>query len=102
MGKGDKKSRRGKISIGSFGVSRKRKPARGKSLARAIAAAEAPVKEKKHAVKHPETAPPAEVKQEKPKAQKTKKKVEEPAGDLFTGTTPVEAETPQAEEPAKE
>lgn len=43
MGKGDKKSKRGKIAIGSFGVSRKRKL---KKTAAVKAKKEAPKKEK--------------------------------------------------------
>ena len=39
MGKGDKRSKRGKIRIGSYGVSRKRKKAKKRTPAAAKAAA---------------------------------------------------------------
>lgn len=54
MGKGDKKSKRGKIILGSFGV---RRPHRPKALAPAVTSStkvEKTKSEKPKAVKHPE------------------------------------------------
>lgn len=48
MGKGDKKSKKGKIHIGSYGVKRKRKKASAKT-AGATAAKKAPAKKAKKA-----------------------------------------------------
>lgn len=59
MGKGDKKSRRGKINIGSFGVTRPRK----KKVSTPVAA-----EKKEKPVKKKAAAPKAE----KPKAEKPK------------------------------
>lgn len=59
MGKGDKKSKRGKIIMGSYGVSRKRKVSGATSIAEAKEAkaakkpAEKKVAEKKPAAKKP-------------------------------------------------
>lgn len=36
MGKGDKKSRKGKIAMGSFGTTRKRKPAKKSEAKKAV------------------------------------------------------------------
>ena len=92
MGKGDKKTKRGKIVIGSSGVKRARKKKR--SLAAVAPKAESkPVKEVEEEVIHPakdvpkKTAKKAEEHVEgaevKPKGAKTKKKIagtdEEPA-----------------------
>jgi len=55
MGKGDKKSRRGKIHIGSFGVRRNRKP--GKKSPLPVSKAEEVVKKPK--AKAPEKPKPA-------------------------------------------
>ncbi len=38
MGKGDKKSRKGKITMGSYGVTRPRKKSTGKAVAKATTA----------------------------------------------------------------
>lgn len=87
MGKGDKKTRRGKINIGSYGARRRKKSARPKAV---VKAAE-PVAEVKEVIKKPatrkkaEAAPASETKTEKPRSR-SKKKTEAPAGDLFTPT----------------
>ena len=44
MGKGDKKSKRGKIIIGSFGVSRRRKNKKKSGFIKPVVKKEAPVK----------------------------------------------------------
>ncbi len=68
MGKGDKKSRRGKIILGTFGVRRPRKKTSGSSVSPSAAvAAEKPVERKKTAepaIEKPAVAP-AEVKEKK-------------------------------------
>lgn len=98
MGKGDKKTKRGKIIIGSFGVSR---PSRKKkSVAQPVAKAEpkpkksevdeklvppakaAPKKSTKKAEEHLETA------EEKPKTSKSRKKTSE--GEVESHDTPAE------------
>jgi ribosomal small subunit protein bTHX len=110
MGKGDKKTKRGKIIIGSTGVRRPRKKKRYKPVivqkaepkAKEIPEVKpvelvpeiAPVTEqveekapKKAAVKKAAPKKQAEKAEEdapKPKAAKTKKKVTKPAEDLFT------------------
>jgi ribosomal small subunit protein bTHX len=65
MGKGDKKSRRGKIHIGSHGVRRPRK-SKPVQVAEVVAAV---IEEKPKAVKAAKPKP-AEPKAEKPKAEK--------------------------------
>ncbi|WP_409456502.1 30S ribosomal protein THX [Soonwooa sp.] len=75
MGKGDQKSRRGKITAGSYGKRRPRKSSNS------VAVAEKPVKAK--AELKPKVAKPKVEKkveadvEEKPKAKKTTKKTEE-------------------------
>ena len=86
MGKGDKKTKRGKIVIGSSGVRRARKKKRAftavvaktepkpKKEIEEIVAPEvktAPKKTSKKAVEHPESV------EEKPKTAKTRKKIAE-------------------------
>jgi ribosomal small subunit protein bTHX len=85
MGKGDKKTKRGKIIIGSSGVSRSRK--KKTNIAPVAAKAEPkPKKEVEEQVIPTHTAPKKTAKkaedqvvvaEEKPKAAKTKKKVAE-------------------------
>lgn len=77
MGKGDKKSRKGKISMGSYGVSRPRK--------RKKTASARPVKQNvstKDEVKSAKAAPAAA------KKAAPKKTAAKAAGDKKTGTTP--------------
>jgi 30S ribosomal protein S31 len=99
MGKGDKKSKRGKIVIGSFGVRRARKKKKAEVVTikkvkpAPVSEVEEPVSvpvktaAKKTAKKAPEAV---EVAPEKPKAPKTKKKA-----------APADAEA-QPEEPKQE
>ncbi len=103
MGKGDKKSKRGKINIGSYGVRRQKK--KTKPFVAEKAVVEIPVVKEKVAVKKQEVAevqavvveekvkkvkkvaePKAEITEEKPKAKKTTKKVKEDSDqkELFT------------------
>jgi 30S ribosomal protein S31 len=99
MGKGDKKTRRGKINIGSYGVRRRRKNKRKTAVkpllieqpltpqvlemttSEVVEVAPQPKKIKKKSVKEP-------VKEEKPKTSKPKKKAAE-----ATGETPKEKKT---------
>ena len=117
MGKGDKKTRRGKIAIGSFGVRRKHGK---KSVHHGIKTPPAPVEqiEEKLVINAPELEVPAEISEqkvtkkatvkksvskkstEKPekeeaktKTVKAKKKSIPPADDLFT--TKKDEEKPQ-------
>ncbi len=87
MGKGDKKSRRGKIILGTFGVRRRRNKAGKpevktvKAVSEKIAEDIKPVKEKK-VIKEEKAEKPVETVQEKtavkePKAAKAKKEVAE-------------------------
>lgn len=66
MGKGDKKSKRGKITIGSWGVSRRRKSKRSPVKA-GIAKIKAPKAEVREEVKKAPKKAPAK----KPKKEKT-------------------------------
>ena len=110
MGKGDKKTRRGKINIGSSGVRRSRKkkghkpvilqkatplPEETPEIAPVVVVPEIPavtekveeVTPKKPAVKKAAPKKPSaksETEETKPKQTKTRKKTVEPAGDLFT------------------
>ena len=80
MGKGDQKSRRGKINAGSYGKKRPRKSAKAApvKVKKAVKApkVEAEKKEVKPKVTKPKVAK-AEVAEEKPKVKKTTKKTEE-------------------------
>ncbi len=69
MGKGDKRSKKGKITIGSYGVSRPRKAKKASQAAIKPAKAEAKVKKEKA---EPKAAKPAAAKK-----TSTKKKTEE-------------------------
>jgi 30S ribosomal protein S31 len=77
MGKGDKKSRKGKISIGSYGVSRARRKKKSAIVSSEKKAkpvkAEAPKKvaPKKEAASKKETAPKKEAAPKKAAAKKT-------------------------------
>lgn len=75
MGKGDKKSKRGKITIGSYGVRRKRKKSSGIAAvpkkAATATAAEAP--EEKPAKKAPAKAAAKPAAEKKPAAKKAAK-----------------------------
>lgn len=72
MGKGDKKSKRGKIVAGSYGKKRPRK--RSKPLAEVVVKAEKPAKSTKpKAEPKPKTEKSDVVKEKKPKVTKTKK-----------------------------
>lgn len=92
MGKGDKKTRRGKIIIGTFGVRRRRKKEAAKDIKPLVATQEKEIKEKKTVkvkaeVKEPKAA--AEIKETKvpkekaapkaPKAAKEKKETQDKA-----------------------
>lgn len=75
MGKGDKKSKRGKIILGSFGVRRPRK----KSTPKAVAVIE------EHKAEKPAAKPkakPAESKASEPKPKAVKKPKAEPKSEL--------------------
>lgn len=74
MGKGDKKSRRGKIHIGSHGVSRPKKSAKAGIPVVQAAVEEKPKKPAKAKVEKPVETPVAEV---QPKPKKTTKKAAE-------------------------
>ena len=75
MGKGDQKSRRGKITAGSYGKKRPRKSS--KPAAAVVEKVEKPMKEAKpKAAPKPKAEKPEETAEEKPKATK-KKKTEE-------------------------
>ncbi len=92
MGKGDKKTKRGKITIGSYGVKRQKK--RTKTFVAAPVVEKKVVEEKVTKVKKvaaPKAEkkvekPKAETSVEKPKAKKTTKKATEKSDqkDLFT------------------
>jgi 30S ribosomal protein S31 len=74
MGKGDKKSKRGKITIGSYGVSRKRKKSSGIAATpkkEAAAATEAPAE--KPVKKAPAKAAAKPAAEKKPAAKKAAK-----------------------------
>ena len=96
MGKGDKKTKRGKIRIGSTGITRPRKKMRTRVTS--ARAESGPAKELETEVAQPESAPkkaakktaePATVAEEKPKAPKAKKKAE--------ADTPAQPEEPKEE-----
>jgi 30S ribosomal protein S31 len=75
MGKGDRKSKRGKISMGSFGVSRRHKKDK-----KAVVKTEMPVKkEKVVAVASPEVVETEKKPAKKPAVKKPKKDTEEAA-----------------------
>ena len=80
MGKGDQKSRRGKINAGSYGKKRPRKTAKAAPV-KVEKAAKAPKVEAEKKETKPKTTKPktvkAETAEEKPKAKKTTKKTEE-------------------------
>ncbi len=101
MGKGDKKTKRGKIIIGSTGIKRSRKK-KGSAAATAPKAEPKPVQETEEAaMPAAKTAPKKTAKkadehvegaEEKPKAAKAKKKTDEneaePEGDEPTAEEP--------------
>jgi 30S ribosomal protein S31 len=99
MGKGDKKSRRGKIHIGSFGVRRNRKP--GKKSAPPVSKVEEPVKKPK--AKAP--AKPKPAKTEAPVVEVETTPVEvvvKPAAKKTTATKSTSKKSKTAEPPAEE
>lgn len=104
MGKGDKKSRRGKIILGTFGVRRLRKKASGSSVSPSAASAEKPVEKKKSTapvVENP-SVPPAEVKETKAvKETRALKEVKAAKESKKTGTEKKAAKA-KASKPAKE
>lgn len=81
MGKGDKKSRRGKIILGTYGVRRPKKKAETAPEPQKVVAAQKPVKEKKEkaVAEVKETKAPV-VREHKPKTDKAEKaeKAEKP------------------------
>ena len=93
MGKGDKKTKRGKIVIGSFGVRRPSKKKNSPAPA-AVKAEPKPMKEVEEKVTPPVKAAPkktakkavehADSAEEKPKAAKARKKATETGSDTET------------------
>ena len=85
MGKGDKKSRRGKIIIGTFGVRRRRKKDVKKDIKPVIATIAKEVKDKKPVKEKAEVKEVKVIKEKAapkaPKAVKEKKEVTEPAAE---------------------
>ncbi len=80
MGKGDKKTKRGKIILGSYGVSRRKHPIKS-----AVLATDGAVKEKAVKAKAVEVSDgTAEEKKaaKKTTASKTTKKIEEPTAEV--------------------
>ena len=74
MGKGDKKSRRGKIRQGSFGVSRPRKKKKsGRVIIKSPAISPAPVKEEKPVVVVETESPVVQIQEPVVEKVKTKK-----------------------------
>lgn len=72
MGKGDKKSKKGKITIGSYGVKRRRKGSKVAAINPGASAA--PAKEKKAVKKASPKKDTAAKKEAAPKAKAAKKK----------------------------
>lgn len=99
MGKGDKKSRRGKIHIGSYGVRRSRKP--GKPSIQAVSKVEEPAKKPKAKA----TEKPKPVKTEVPVAQVESPQVEvaaKPAAKKTSSAKSTAKKTKAAEPPVEE
>ena len=95
MGKGDKKTKKGKITLGTFGVRRPKKANKQSIKPKAKVTAAAKAKKAKAA------APTTKAKEKKVEAVVTPEKIEKSTGSATAGKTS-SAEKPTAKEKGKE
>jgi 30S ribosomal protein S31 len=103
MGKGDKRTRRGKIFAGSFGKTRqKHKAATFVATEKPVVAAEKPAPKKRVAKRVPAAAAPAEAPVAEAPAEQTVPAAEETTAPAAEETATPEAPAPAAEAPTVE